>query len=101
MVQSHRCPATVSGTKSADTTEASYLGKAQRVGTSREPGNLLGFRLGSLSRGRAPVAELWCLPPTLQSWDFFCLLSAVARQPRTGLPQWPPPYGCGSTYQRL
>src|SRR5262245_41232647 len=100
MVQSHRCPATVSGTKSADTTEASYLGKAQRVGMCREPGNRLGFRLGSLSRGRAPVAELWCLPPTLRGWDFFCLLSAVARLPRTGLLQWPPRIGVASTYQR-
>ncbi len=32
MVQIHRCPATVSGTKSAETTEAVCLGKVQRVG---------------------------------------------------------------------
>src|SRR5215510_6510752 len=40
MVQTHRCPATVSGTKSAKTTEGSSLGKVQRVGTCREPGDL-------------------------------------------------------------
>jgi hypothetical protein len=32
MVQSQRCPATVSGTKSAEATEGCSLGKAQRVG---------------------------------------------------------------------
>ena len=40
MVQTHRCPATVSGTKSAETTEVFGLGKVQRVGTCREPGDL-------------------------------------------------------------
>jgi hypothetical protein len=63
MVESHRCPATVSGTKSAETTEVNDLGKAQRVGERREPGNLLGFQLGSLPRGMVPVT-LWCSTPT-------------------------------------
>ena len=39
-MQIHRCPATVSGTKSAGTTEALGLGKVQRVETRREPGDL-------------------------------------------------------------
>ena len=40
MVRSHRCPATVCGSKSAGTTEASRFGKVQRVGECREPGDL-------------------------------------------------------------
>jgi hypothetical protein len=40
MVQIHRCPATVSGTKSAKTTEMPHLGKVQRVGECRKPGDL-------------------------------------------------------------
>jgi hypothetical protein len=42
-VGSHRCPATVGGTKSAKTTEGSSLGKVQRVGLGRKPGNLPDF----------------------------------------------------------
>ena len=55
MVRSHRCPATVCGPKSALATEVQGLGKAQRVDESRKPGDLLGFLLGSLSRGKVPV----------------------------------------------
>src|SRR6186997_1311103 len=40
MVPTHRCPAPVSGTKSAKTPEVFYLGKVQRVGECREPGDL-------------------------------------------------------------
>jgi uncharacterized protein YrrD len=42
----------VSGTKSAKTTEGSSLGKVQRVGMCREPGDLLGFRLGGPFEGK-------------------------------------------------
>jgi hypothetical protein len=76
MVQSHRCPATVSGPKSALATEVYDLGKAQRVDECRESGDLLGFQLGSLSRGRAPVESSWCVTPTSRGWGFF--LFAVA-----------------------
>src|SRR5215510_3593269 len=77
MVRSHRCPATVSGSKSALATEVRGLGKAQRVDESREPGDLLGFLLGSLSRGRVPAEPPWCLTPTSRGWGFLfvCLLS--------------------------
>ncbi len=36
----HRCPATVSGTKSAEATAVLGLGKVQRVESRREPGTL-------------------------------------------------------------
>src|SRR5919199_1113750 len=69
MVRSHRCPATVSGTKSARTTEVKNLGKAQRVGVCREPGDLPDFLLGSLSRGKVPVCLV--LHPNLWRLGFF------------------------------
>ena len=58
----------MSGTKSAQTTEASGLGKAQKVGECRKPGDLLGFLLGEPFEGRVPVA----LPdPNLLRLGFF------------------------------
>jgi hypothetical protein len=68
MVQIHRCPATVSGTKSAETTEGVPLGKVQRVGQSREPGDLpyMALRRPFEGKGRQLV---WADPD--RSWSGF------------------------------
>jgi len=68
MVQIHRCPATVSGTKSAETTEAPGLGKVQRVESCREPGDLpyMALRRPFEGKGRQLV---WADPD--HSWSGF------------------------------
>src|SRR5206468_11251141 len=69
MVRSHRCPATVSGSKSAETTEVSCLGKVQRVGQCREPGDLscLALRRPFEGKGR----RLLYVDPNRSDWGFF------------------------------
>ena len=69
MVQTHRCPATVSGTKSAETTEVFDLGKVQRVGTCREPGDLpyMALRRPFEGKGRQRV----CADPDRSRLGFF------------------------------
>jgi hypothetical protein len=91
MVQSHRCPATVSGTKSAQTTEAVGLGKAQKVGERRKPGDLLGFLLDKPFVGRVPAV----LPdPNLLRLGFFLpaicylLLPVLALTPQHRRKRW-------------
>jgi hypothetical protein len=68
-VQTHRCPATVSGTKSAKTTEVLRLGKVQRVGTCREPGDLpyMALRCPCEGKGRQRV----CADPDHSRLGFF------------------------------
>src|SRR5215468_6886277 len=68
MVQIHRCPATVSGTKSAKTTEVLHLGKVQRVESCREPGDLpyTALRRPFEGKGRQLV---WADPD--RSWSGF------------------------------
>ena len=75
MVQTHRCPATVSGTKSAKTTEVLCLGKVQRVGTRREPGDLpyIALRRPFEGKGRQRV----CRPRPFQVGVFLCVLLLV------------------------
>src|SRR5437867_6291117 len=70
MVRSHRCPATVSGSKSAETTEVSCLGKVQRVGQCREPGDLpcLALRRPFEGEGR----RFLCVDPNQADWGFLC-----------------------------
>ena len=70
MVRSHRCPATVSGSKSAETTEVSCLGKVQRVGQCREPGDLscLALRRPFEGKGR----RFLCVDPNQADWGFLC-----------------------------
>src|SRR5215467_25644 len=69
MVQTHRCPATVSGTKSAKTTEVFDLGKVQRVGICREPGDLpyMALRRPFEGKGRQRV----CAGPDCSRLGFF------------------------------
>src|SRR5215475_10967478 len=75
MVQTHRCPATVSGSKSAETTEVLCLGKVQRVGTCREPGDLpyIALRRPFEGKGRQRV----CRPRPFQVGVFLCVLLPV------------------------
>jgi hypothetical protein len=81
MVQSHRCPATVSGTKSAKTTEVGSLGKVQRVGTCREPGDLpyRALRRPCEGKGRQRV----CADPDRSRLGFFyaCCFPCRVEQP--------------------
>jgi TonB-dependent Receptor Plug Domain len=71
MVRSHRCPATVGGTKSAKTTEGSSLGKVQRVGLSRKPGNLPDFLADETFEGK--VVRLLDWPQSPKVGVFLCL----------------------------
>src|SRR5215831_2802623 len=81
MVQIHRCPATVSGTKSAKTTEVLHLGKVQRVGTCREPGDLpyRALRRPFEGKGRQRV----CADPDRSRLGFFsaCCFPCRVEQP--------------------
>src|SRR5712691_232081 len=81
MVQTHRCPATVSGTKSAETTEGYPLGKVQRVGICREPGDLpyMALRRPSEGKGRQRV----CADPDRSRLGFFyaCCFPCRVEQP--------------------
>ena len=70
MVRSHRCPATVSGTKSAKTTEALGLGKVQRVELSREPGDLLYMALRRPFEGKGRQL-VWADPDHFWSGFFY------------------------------
>ena len=70
MVQSHRCPATVSGTKSVIATEVERLGKAQRVDWCREPGDLPDFLLGAF-RGEGYRSVVMVLDLNLARLGFF------------------------------
>src|SRR5215831_21289152 len=71
MVQSHRCPATVSGTKSAETTEVLGLGKVQRVGKRREPGDLPYMALRRPIEGKGRQL-MWADPDHARSGFFMC-----------------------------
>ena len=84
MVQIHRCPATVSGTKSAKTTEAHRLGKVQRVDSCREPGDLpyRALRRPFEGKGRQLV---WADPD--RSWLGFFMRAAFPG--RVGLHSFP------------
>ena len=81
MVQTHRCPATVSGSKSAETTEVLGLGKVQRVGKCREPGDLpyLALRRPFEGKGRQHV----CADPDRSRLGFFyaCCFPCRVGQP--------------------
>jgi hypothetical protein len=81
MVQTHRCPATVSGSKSAETTEVFGLGKVQRVGKCREPGDLpyLALRRPFEGKGRQHV----CADPDRSRLGFFyaCCFPCRVGQP--------------------
>jgi hypothetical protein len=79
MVGSHRCPATVGGTKSAKTTEGSSLGKVQRVGLGRKPGNLPDFLADQTFEGK--VGRLLCWPQSPKVGVFLCL--PLQAPPRT------------------
>jgi hypothetical protein len=65
------------------TTEVCDLGKVQRVGVCREPGDLLGFHLGAF-RGERYQERL--LDPNLTRLGFFYALPLVPFLPR-GVPQ--------------
>jgi hypothetical protein len=84
-VQTHRCPATVSGTKSAETTEVLRLGKVQRVGTCREPGDLpyTALRRPFEGKGRQRV----CADPDRSRLGFF--LRAASRAMWNSSPSLP------------
>src|SRR5262247_1472257 len=69
MVQIHRCPATVSGTKSAKTTEVLHLGKVQRVESCREPGDLPYRALRRPFEGKG--RQLVWADPDRSWWGFF------------------------------
>ena len=92
MVQIHRCPATVSGSKSAETTEVLCLGKVQRVGKCREPGDLpyMALRRPFEGKGR----QLVCADPDRSWLGFFY---ACCFPCRVGLPFFPP---CGGREER-
>src|SRR5262252_4417949 len=81
MVQTHRCPATVSGTKSAKTTEVLDLGKVQRVGICREPGDLpyIALRRPFEGKGR----QRMCADPDRSRLGFFyaCCFPCHVEQP--------------------
>src|SRR5262245_49261765 len=81
MVQTHRCPATVSGSKSAETTEVLCLGKVQRVGERREPGDLpyIVLRRPFEGKGRQHV----CAGPDRTRLGFFyaCCFPCRVEQP--------------------
>ena len=80
-MQTHRCPATVSGSKSAETTEVLYLGKVQRVGECREPGDLpyMALRRPFEGKGRQRV----CADPDRTRLGFFyaCCFPCRVEQP--------------------
>src|SRR5215831_15228478 len=82
MVQTHRCPATVSGTKSAKTTEVFDLGKVQKVGICREPGDLpyTALRRPFEGKGRQHV----CADPDRSRLGFF--MRAASRAVWNSLP---------------
>src|SRR4030095_5666498 len=81
MVQTHRCPATVSGTTSAETPEGLDLGKVQRVGECREPGDLpyMALRRPFEGKGRQRV----CADPDRSRLGFFyaCCFPGRVEQP--------------------
>ena len=78
-MQTHRCPATVSGSKSAETTEVLCLGKAESR-ECREPGDLPYMALRRPFEGKGAAA---CVPtPTVPGWGFFtCCFPCRVEQP--------------------
>src|SRR5262245_55424766 len=77
MVQTHRCPATVSGTKSAETTEGSFPweGAESRDMTRARRPALHGAE--TFFRGKGTAACL-CRPRPLQVGVFFCVLLPIS-----------------------
>src|SRR5262245_6245341 len=84
MVQTHRCPATVSGSKSAETTEVLCLGKVQRVGKCREPGDLpyIALRRPFEGKGRQRV----CADPDRSRLGFFYACCFPCRVEQSSFP---------------